>query len=363
MVNSYCYLSEINLSNFRNFSEISLNFSNKSNLIIGRNGSGKTNLLESISLLMPGKGLRGCKFDDLVKSNSDYWQVFYSLNSYIGAIKLFQKHSINSGKRQIIFNDKNVSASEMEKFSSIFWFIPQQNSLFTDATGERRKFFDRLVYYFDHNHSASINRYEYYLKERIKILLMDNIDISWLKIVEQKLAAASSKISISRRKILLKIQNTINELNTPFPKTFIKLESELDEAAENLNEEELTEFSLQKFIEYRSIDKEELRSHFGAHKTDFVAIDSKTLMPARMCSTGQQHAIVVTILLGLIETYYNTMNSKPIILLDEIFTHIDVEKKNYLADYLNSINMQVFVTSTEEDLCHKYASFANKILL
>lgn len=358
---SECYIRNLNLKNFRNFSDKEIHLDSCSILITGLNGAGKTSLLEAISMLSAGKGLRGAKFQDQIKEGSDYWFLEFELKSYLGNVIINQKNSRNSSKRTLELNSQNITASELSNFASVFWLTPQLNTLFQESQSDRRKFFDRIVYAFHPNHASSIHKYEHYQRERLKILLMDYYDNNWVEVIEVKLTELAIEIGEARLKIKEKLQSTINDLDTTFPKIELVLESKLEDIIRNnSNPYQLVK---EEYRNSRSEDSRAHRNHFGALKTDFYVIHLSKNMPAKFCSTGEQQSCLITLLLAQTESFIKEYSKKPILLLDELFVHLDYQNKAYLTDYINRQKIQTFVTSTEAELCIEFSNNAKIISL
>lgn len=353
------YIKEISLENYRNFKFKTLNFDAKQILIIGENGAGKTSILEAISLLTASKGLRGEKLSNLINTESDYYKLSYDIESYLGNILINQELDKNIGKRIIQMNDKKISTTELTKFVNIFWLIPQQNTLFQHSAQDRRKLFDRIVFSFYPDHAASVNKYEHYQRERIQILTTDYYDSKWAEIVEEKLTVLAIDITQKRFEIRDNLNKVISNFVTEFPKITIELNGELETifAISSNKENDIKKI----FLSSRERDIQSHKTHFGALKTDMNIIHKTKNQNAFLCSTGEQQACLVSLILGHTELFKTTFNKKPIILLDELFAHLDYRRRNELSEYLANESIQTFVTSTENEFCELYAKNAEII--
>lgn len=355
------FLKKLKLSNFRNFSKFEADFSSNQILITGRNGSGKTSILESISLLFPGRGLRGSKFCEIISQDSQESNCYYETNSYIGDYNIAIELNKNNSKRSIKLNDSAISAKELNNLLMTFWIIPQQNILFNESQNVRRKFFDRLTFIFNPNHASQINKYEYYQRERIKIITEYAYDKSWVDIIEQKLAILAKEISDDRHNLLNKLNDTIEKIDTTFPKLSCALVSEIDNIYYHSNNF-IDDIKLI-FKKNRNEDSNSHKTSFGVLKTDFRANFLSKNKDLSICSTGEQHAGLIAIKIAITEKFMNEKNKKPILLLDELFVHLDERNKEYLSHYLNKNNIQTFVTTTEKELCKDFAKNAQIISL
>ncbi len=359
---SECNIKTIFIKNFRNFIEKEINLDSKQILITGLNGAGKTSILEAISMLSAGKGIKNAKFHDQIRLDSNGWHLKFDMDSYIGSIIVEQSTTIENARRTIELNSRNIGPAELIKLSSIFWLTPQQNTLFQESPQDRRKFYDRVVYGFEHEHATNITQYEHYQKERFKILMMDYFDSAWVDAVEIKLTELALKISSSRIRLKYELQKVIDELDTPFPKIEIQIDSSLEKIIESENRMDLRiELIKNEYEKSRKKDIESHRTHFGALKADFSAIHKGKNIQAKFCSTGEQQSCLITLLLAQTDLFLKSMNKNPILLLDELFVHLDNKNKEYLTDYIKLNSIQTIVTTTEKELCSDFAKHAKLI--
>ncbi len=354
-------VKKVRIENFRNFKENELEFIDNLILICGPNGSGKTSILEAISLLSPGKGIKNAKFSEQINFNAKNWYLQFELNSYIGNISLEQNHHTESNKRSISLNSRVIPQTELSKLTTIFWLTPQKNGLFQESQSDRRRYYDRIVYAFVNDHATNLNKYEHYQTERLKILTMDYYDSKWVEVVENKLTELAIKISMARAKIKTLLQHTSDNMKSTFPKIEIHLDSKLDEIV-SLSQDP-AEAIKEEYIKSRAEDARIHRNHFGALKTDFSVHHSAKNTAAKFCSTGEQQACMISLLLAQTEAFITEENKTPILLLDELFVHLDNKNRSFLTEYLKDRKTQTIVTTTEKELCNEFASYANIIEL
>jgi len=359
-----CNIKNIFIKNFRNFQEKEIKFDYKQVLITGANGSGKTSILEAISMLAVGKGIKNAKFHDQIRLGSNEWYLKFGVDSYIGNIIIEQFIKAENSRRTMQLNSRIITPHELANLSSIFWLTPQQNTLFQETIQNRRKFFDRIVYCFEREHATNLTQYEHYQKERLKILIMEYYDLAWVEAEEDKLAELSQKISSSRIKLKYELQKTIDELDTPFPKIKIYLNSTLEKIIENeSNYKEQLRLIKDEYKNSRKKDAESHKTHFGALKADFSATHFVKNIEAKFCSTGEQQSCLITLLLAQTSLFLKKMKKNPILLLDELFVHLDEGNKEYLTQHIESNSIQVIVTTTEKELCSSFAKLAQIITL
>ena len=229
----------------------------------------------------------------------------------------------------------------------MIWLTPQMENIFYEGASSRRKFFDRIVCNFFLDHASKLNEYEYYISQRLGLLQHNAPDENWLDILEEKIAAVSSIIIANRLDTLLKMQAAIDDLVSEFPKAILSLEGEIESIYHNQEEDGIIEYIKQNFRNTRLKDKFSNRTSFGVHRSDFLAIHSEKNMPIKLCSTGEQKAILISITIAQINAYLQIAKIAPILLLDEIFVHLDDRRREYLIDFLISTKLQVWITATD----------------
>ena len=340
----------ISLINFRNFENYSLNFSNNCNVLFGKNGSGKTNVLEAISLFSKGRGLRKDKISNIINKNYDKFSIasqfehetiIYNITSETQVIN-------NKVKKNLLINDdKNIQT--LKNFYELVPFLislPETERLFLSPPSNRRNFIDQLVYTYNSGYNKLINSYNKYLQERSKILTNNILDESWLNELEKNISKCGLEIYSLRQKQVSVLEENLNiyieKFNLPF-KTTITL---VDQLFQNGINSEIFEKELNK---NRSIDTLIGGSKIGPHKSDYLFLVND-LFPASQLSTGQQKTIILLIFLSHCKYLINTQNIKPILLLDEVCSHLDQVNRHILLTLVESFKLQVFMTGTTKDL-------------
>ena len=347
-------IHELSLHQYRNFDAINLTIHSNHIVILGDNGSGKTNILEAISLFSPGRGLRGAKLEEVCNNKYDHFKTQIILENTLGKARISSTYDKLLSKRIISFNDEKINHHELASLCKIIWLTPQMEGIFLGPSSDRRKFFDRIVFAFNAQYAKIIGEYEYYLKERSKLLQMPSIDHKWLQILEDKLGGSALAIVTERVKVLDILQRTLNELETPFPKALLSF----DPSYHDMDAQQFQSG----FEKSRDVDKHSKRNNFGPHRMDLVVRYAEKDAHAKYSSTGEQKAILISILLGQIFAIKKYSNEKSIVLLDETFVHLDDLRRQYLTNILQSINAQIWITSTEPEF-HKYFSEGQVIRL
>lgn len=354
-LNSF-YISNLSVLNFRNYSTLRMNFSGLPVVLIGKNGAGKTNVLEMISMLAPGKGLRNCKILDMERIDSDNnrypWSVSSIVNLKSREIHLGTGRDEAGEKKTRInkINNKVVrSQHEFAKVLSVSWVTPRMDSLFYGAVSDRRKFMDRLVYNFYPKHSSSLYSYDHAVKERLRVLYSGGSS-KWISALELKIAEESVSIAIARNKILKIIQQYIFESQTLFPKVIVSAEGFVENLLkDNVEESECKEIVIKKLFENRDKDLISGKTNIGIHRSDLSAFHKDKNISASFCSTGEQKALLVSIILAELKAKYKNNQTVPVLLLDEIAAHLDSSKLESLLEELLLMKVQTWITGTDKE--------------
>lgn len=340
-------LKELHLLNYRNFETKHLKFKENIVIIVGDNGVGKTNLLESMSLLSPGRGLRHCAPDEICKDNQTDWEISSILDTNLGLAEIEVSYSAKDSRKIVQFNDSKISNSELSNITNIIWLTPQMDGLFLGSPGDRRRFLDRMVFSVYRDHASKVLKYEKLQRERIKILETKENDDAWLSIIEKEMTELAINIIQNRLDVIHNINRNIENLDSAFPKAKIELEGRISDLME---QEEPYEQILAEFKSFRMKDKFSGRTNFGAGKCDMLVFYESKNMPAKSCSTGEQKALLISI----ITAQQISLDQKPILLLDEVFVHLDEKRRQFLADFLSKNGAQAIITTTEEDLSNLF---------
>ncbi|PCJ29347.1 MAG: DNA replication/repair protein RecF [Rickettsiales bacterium] len=340
------YLESVELGNYRNFADLSLDFAQGMNIIKGPNGCGKTNILESVSFLSPGKGLKSANFDDICKFTHNSWSSNFHLQSKMGRAEISTSFSENERSRKINYNGSKLSGSELTNLLNVIWLTPQMEGLFLGGASARRRFLDRIVYNFDAKHAKNLKAYEHFMRQRNQALLQGDIyeQASWLTKLEEHMAIEASAIDASRREVAFLMQESIDKLETEFPKAQL----EVMKLVENQQDTEgFLEYYTGALAASRKKDSYSGRTSFGVHKSDLLVFHKAHNAPAALCSTGEQKALLISIMLASIAALLENSNTTPILLLDELFIHLDEERKKHLSEYITSSKLQTFITTTD----------------
>ncbi|HSQ97619.1 MAG TPA: DNA replication/repair protein RecF [Rickettsiales bacterium] len=348
------YIKKLILTNYRVYENNSFEFTPKINIIYGKNGIGKTNILEAISFLSPGKGFFNSNLNDVLKIGKDNWTVFTSIenNDIADTLAVFSESDEENLKKKIKINGNPIrSQEELNKIFNVVWLIPEMQNMFNDDKSVRRKFLDRTVYLLDNEHSSRVAKYEFLVKERMRVLQDEcKFDGKWLSALENKIAEAGIAIAVARNGVVKRMNTILSNYDFNFPKFTIAL----DGFFENLMLGDLKSIEAEEkfkkiLLNNREKDKETKRTNEGVHKTDMRLFYQQKDMDAQFCSTGEQKLLLVSLTILKALMCKENKKSTPIILLDEVFSYLDKDKKIELFNELTKLDIQSFITGT--DVC------------
>ncbi len=341
MSNYLCKFNQLVLDNFRNFTNLSLNLdSTNIKVIVGKNGLGKTNLLEAISLFAAGRGLRSAKLSEIQNINNPKrdWVLFAQINSRQGEVKIGTSHIKGKDKRIIRIDSTDLKTnSQLQEYLSIFYITPALDMVFHSSTA-RRELLDNLVSNYYPNHSELLSNFDKLKSER-RVLLYKSADEIWLKNIESQMANIALDITANRVGLI----DHLNALNLDnLPKANYKLSGWLED---NLTIEQYT----LKLAESRDSDKQTGRTNYGPHRSAFEVIHEAKNAQAQQCSTGEQKSLLLALIIAAVKIYQDIYEASPILLLDEVIAHIDETKREQLFKDLIALNCQCFLTGVDEE--------------
>lgn len=348
-------LTELRLRNFRSYTEACLNGLASSFVVLtGPNGAGKTNILEAISLLSPGRGLRTADLGDLQnKGQTVPWVVSAKIETYYGPVQIGTGKDPEKNRRTVhIQGEVAKSQTELSEYCSCLWLTPQMDRLFIEASSARRKFLDRMVFSFDAGHAGRITRYENALAQRSRLLKDPALaNPSWLDALEVQLAETGVAIAAARHDFTERLQIVCNRRpDASFPRADLAVKGYLEDRLESMSALELEKNFLGELKRLRGDDAVLGGSSIGPHRSDFLVNYRLKQMPAQDCSTGEQKALLIGIILAHADLITAEKGSPPILLLDEVAAHLDPQRRRALYDLLGEIGGQVWMTGTEEEI-------------
>lgn len=326
-------------------------------VLTGRNGSGKTSILEALSLLSPGRGLRRARLDELARceagERAEAWAVAVRLRGPDGSIDVgtgWQPGVAGGERRQVRIN--GVPARRQDDLSAVagvLWLTPEMDRLFTDGAGGRRRFLDRLIFGADPAHAGRVAAYERALAERARLLRDGPADPVWLAALEDQIARQGIAVAAARTLLAERLSGHARD-GAPFPSATIALAGAVEDwlaAMPALAAEDRLRDAL---AASRGLDAETGRTACGPHRSDVAVHDAATGRPARDCSTGEQKALLIALILAAARLQRRETGSAPLLLLDEVAAHLDPIRRRELFSAVERLDAQAWYAGTDRDV-------------
>ncbi|NTJ40985.1 DNA replication/repair protein RecF [Agrobacterium larrymoorei] len=350
------YLSRLKLTDFRNYAEMSLRLDARHVVLTGDNGSGKTNLLEAVSFLSPGRGLRRAVLSDVTRVGAEAagFSIFSDVDGMDGEV------AIGTGldgegetlSRRLRLNGTPVkSVDELTDHLRVLWLTPSMDGLFTGPSVDRRRFLDRLVLSLDPTHGRRASDFDKAMRGRNRLLSEGRFDPVWLDGIEKQMAELGMAMAVARHEMLGLLRALIESRadDSGFPKASLALsgfiDGEFHRPAVDLEDEYLSTLK-----ESRYRDAGAGRTLDGPHRTDLLVRHTEKDMDAGRCSTGEQKALLVGLVLAHAQLTTNMTGYAPVLLLDEIAAHLDEGRRAALFDLVHALGGQSFMTGTDASM-------------
>ncbi len=370
-------VTRLTLTDFRNYQFLRINADLAPVVITGENGSGKTNILEAVSFLTPGRGLRSAKLADIKRIvpenlgdeyrptliNPFSWAVSAEVccNGTTTEIATAVEKSLKetedddgtrSFERRIVKIDgtKTSSQADLGRYISAIWLTPQMDRMFRGGAQPRRSFLDRLVFAFDMEHAKRTANFEHLYKEWYRLLKDGKNDAFWLSSLEENMAATGVAIAAARREQIARLNTFIeHEPDDVFPSVRLELDGLVEKWLDKMPAIEAED-------NYRHLLVKQRRNILyndtvdGVNRTDFKVFYRKKGMPAELCSTGEQKSLLISIILAQSKCQALHKGFSPVLLLDEVVAHLDDIKREALIAKIKELGAQAWITSTDAAL-------------
>ncbi len=351
------HIRRLTLTNFRNYAGLSLELKPGPVVLSGDNGAGKTNLLEAVSLLAPGRGLRRAPYADVAREGGDGGFALHAkLDGPEGEVDIgtgIMAAEAGEGGRRVRINGAPArNADELLQWLRVMWLTPSMDALFTGPAGDRRRFLDRLVLAIDAAHGQRALAYEKAMRGRNRLLAENSRDGAWFEAIETQLAETGVAIAAARAELVRLLAAKIEQLpgDGPFPQADIALSGELEAQVGTMPAVDVEEGFRRALATGRERDRAAGRTLDGPHRSDLIVRHRPKSMPAELCSTGEQKALLVGIVLSHARLTGEISGMTPILLLDEIAAHLDAGRRAALFSILEDMNCQAFMTGTDAAL-------------
>ncbi|MFT3974758.1 MAG: DNA replication/repair protein RecF [Amaricoccus sp.] len=331
-------LTRLRLSHFRSHVAAALDLDGRPVAVFGPNGAGKTNLIEAISLLSPGRGLRGAAPDDLARRPEAIgWKVTAAVAAPDGPHEI-ATWSEGAGRR-VEIDGKAASQTALGGALRVLWLTPAMDRLWTEGAAERRRFLDRTTLSLIPEHGEVALSYDRALRERNRLIRDGVRDPGWFAALEDTMATAGARLAAHRAAALARLAAVAAD--PAFPRAELAIEGEGPREAAGLREA---------LREGRGRDLAAGRTLVGPHRDDLGAVYAAKGVAARLCSTGEQKALLVSLVLANARAVAEGFGRAPVLLLDEITAHLDEGRRASLFRAVEALGAQAFMTGTGPEL-------------
>ncbi|WP_142850602.1 DNA replication/repair protein RecF [Telmatospirillum sp. J64-1] len=355
----------LTLTDFRCYPFLRLDTESRPVVLTGANGAGKTNLLEALSLLTPGRGLRRAKLSEMARQAAGEgapWAVAAvlcrpAMGGGVDETEIGTGREAGTERRVVRIDGQPArTQSALAEILSVVWLTPSMDRLFQESASGRRRFLDRLVYGLDPAHAGRVNAYEHALRERARLLKTGG-DPQWLAVLEETMALRGVEIAAARRDWVGRLDQACRAGIGPFPAAGLELSGMVERWLEDEPGEEVVRRLQAFFATSRRRDSEAGGAADGPHRTDLAVRHRPKDMPAGLCSTGEQKALLVSIVLAQARVQAELRGAAPLMLLDEVVAHLDETRRNALFDELCALGAQSWLTGTDAAL---FAGFGSR---
>jgi DNA replication and repair protein RecF len=334
-------LTRLALTDFRNHADALIAPGPGFVILTGENGAGKTNILEAVSLLAPGRGLRGATLSAMARSDGPGG---FGIGARLGDVDIGTGAlAASPERRQVRINGAEASAASLGEWLALLWLTPAMDRLFAESAGGRRRFLDRLVLAREPGHASHASRYEAAMRARNKLLAEpEGADPAWLAALEAGMAEHGAALADARtRTVTALAERLVTQPEGPFARAGLALTGWLP-AARDAQPALAAELRAS-----RGRDGAAGRTLVGPHRSDLAVTHLGKDMPAELCSTGEQKALLLGLILAHADGVAELRSERPILLLDEVAAHLDPLRRAALFDQLDRAGGQVWMTGTE----------------
>ena len=339
-----CFVKSLTISHFRSHRVTRMSLDGRPVALHGSNGAGKTNVLEAVSLLSPGRGLRRAAAEEFTRRPEALgWKVSAVLQAGEKAHEL--ETSAEPNQPRVVRIDGKVQPQVgLSRLARIVWLVPAMDRLWLEGADGRRRFLDRMALSFAPDHAEAVLAYEKAMRERNRLLKDMVRDAHWYLVLERQMSASGARIIANRASTLERLLAAQRGAETAFPAAHLSLthaNGELPETSDGLAEV---------FAAGRSLDLKAGRTLVGPHRVDMNAVYADKNIPAGQCSTGEQKALLISLVLSNARALSQDAGAAPLILLDEVAAHLDASRRIALYDEISALGAQAWMTGTGAEL-------------
>ncbi len=344
-------VSRLELTAFRNYRRLELAVTGRPVVLFGPNGAGKTNLLEALSLLTPGRGLRRARLAELDHRAGGRFRIRARVETVDGPREVASWHDPENGRRALAVDGAACrSSAELARICAMVWLTPAMDRILVEGPAGRRRFLDRLTLALYPDHAARVAAFERAMRERAHLLRSRRPDPVWLDALERRMAQAAVAIAAARRDLLAGLETELARGVDGFPSARLALAGEVEAALGSTSALEVEQWLAERLAESRAADAEGGGAAHGTHRSDLLVFLRAGEVPAAACSTGQQKALLLAVLLAETRLRRARAGDWPVLLLDEVAAHLDAERRRALFEALVAMGAQCWLTGTDAEL-------------
>lgn len=342
----------LTVSDFRSYVSATMDVGMGPVVLTGPNGAGKTNLLEAVSMLSPGRGLRRARLVELTRRGAERWAVAARVSTPEGerAIGTGLVAGSEGERRTARIDGETAGPADLGGILPVAWLTPQMDRLFIEGASARRRFVDRLIFGFDPAHARRSAAYERAMRERLRLLKDGVMDDAWLGGLEAQMVEHGMAIAAARRAWARRISVALSAGIGPFPAADIALDGSLEAELETTPAVEIEEGFAADLKSARAADRQFGQTRLGPHRTDLAVRHTEKDAPAEQCSTGEQKALLISLVLADARMQAADRGVVPVLLLDEVAAHLDGERRAALYDEIVALGGQAWLTGTDRGL-------------
>ncbi len=354
-------LLSLKLAQFRSYDLAEIRTGGASVALHGPNGAGKTNILEAVSLLVPGRGLRRAALDEMIRRpEGSGWRVRADVETPGGVIEIVTGvDAADAGRRLVEIDGKAAPQTALGRHLRMVWLTPAMDRLWLEGAGDRRRFLDRIALGFEPEHGETALAYEKAMRARNRLLREPEWDDAWVSALEAQMARAGARIGRARADALVRIGEAQMGAETLFPQADLAILGDMEtrfsqviRAGDDLDSLEVQEAAAlsRALADSRGRDSAAGRTLVGPHRSDLTAVYAAKDMPAAACSTGEQKALLISLCLANARALAAATGAAPVLLLDEVAAHLDAGRRRALFGEIEALGAQAWMTGTGPEL-------------